>query len=434
MSIIDHGRSDGAAHGRPVAHDFDPFAGMPHEFFAAARRDSPVFYQEDIRGFVLTRYEDCRRLLGDRSGAVSANAALMQHLNVQPSPQATAILRESGFVPVPVLVDEDGEDHRLHRAATQPPFTQTRIKPLAGFIRRQVTERLDVIVADGAADLVAAMIYEVPATVILHMMGVPDEQLDMVRDFRGPWAVYTWGKPDQQVQLRTAEMMGAFGKWARGVMAERLAQPGADILSEAAANLRAKGAFERSRDFLDGYTLNIVMAGHETTANTAAYGLVHLLSDATQWQALVDEPALIPNAAEEILRYSTGVPTWRQRVLADMEFSGVTVPAGSVVYAAINSANRDEDVFGPDAERLNVRRESARRHIAFGTGAHTCMGNHLARLELCIMLEKLTRRLPHLELVPDQVFEFSPNTSQRGPERVLVRWNPRRNPLHRDRL
>jgi hypothetical protein len=112
----------------------------------------------------------------------------------------------------------------------------------------------------------------------------------------------------------------------------------------------------------------------------------------------------------------------------------VTVPAGSVVYAAINSANRDEDVFGPDAERLNVRRESARRHIAFGTGAHTCMGNHLARLELCIMLEKLTRRLPHLELVPDQVFEFSPNTSQRGPERVLVRWNPRRNPLHRDRL
>ncbi|HTF48716.1 MAG TPA: cytochrome P450 [Pseudonocardia sp.] len=434
MSMLEQGSPTTApTTGCPVAHDFDPFAGMPHAFFEKARRETPVFYQEDIRGYVLTRYEDCRRLLGDRSGDVSANAALMSHLNVAPIPEAMRILQESEFDLAPSVVDEDGAEHKLHRGVSQPPFSPRRVTPLAGFVRRQVTERLDAVVTDGAADMVDAMIYEVPATVILHMMGVPDEEMGNLKGFRGPWAIFIWGNPDDDVQLETAKMMSGFGEWARGIARDRLENPGDDIISEAIANLRDKGALESSRAWLNSYTLNIVMAGHETTANTAAYGLVHLLQHRDQWQALVDDPGLIPNAAEEILRYSTGVPTWRQRAMTELEFSGVTIPAGSVVYAALNSANRDEQVFGPDAERLNVRRESAKRHLAFGTGAHTCMGNHLAKLEICIMLEELTRRLPHLEVVPDQEFEFSPNTSQRGPERVHVRWDPSRNPLEADR-
>jgi len=432
MSTLEQGSPTIAPTGCPVAHDFDPFEGMPHAFFAKARRETPVFYQEDIRGYVLTRYDDCRRLLGDRGGDVSANAALMSHLNVAPIPEAMRILEESKFDLAPSVVDEDGAEHKLHRGVAQPPFTIGRIKPLADFVRRQVTERLDRVARDGAADMVDAMIYEVPATVILHMMGVPDDEMGNLKGFRGPWAIFIWGDPDERVQIETATMMSGFGEWARGIAADRLANPGDDIISETIANLRAKSALESSRAWLNSYTLNIVMAGHETTANTAAYGLVHLLQHRDQWQALVDDSGLIPNAAEEILRYSTGVPTWRQRAMTDLEFSGVTIPAGSVVYAALNSANRDEEVFGADAEQLNVRRESAKRHLAFGTGAHTCMGNHLAKLEICIMLEELTRRLPHLELVGDQEFEFSPNTSQRGPEQVHVRWDPSRNPLEAD--
>jgi hypothetical protein len=435
MSTLEQGSPAEAtpARGCPVAHGFDPFEGMPHAFFEKARRETPVFYQEDIRGYVLTRYEDCRTLLGDRSGAVSATAALMSHLNVEPIPEAMRILRDSKFDIAPSVVDEDGDEHKLHRGAAQPPFSSRRIAPLAGFVRRQITGRLDAIVGTGSVDMVDAMIYDVPATVILHMMGVPEEEMGNLKGFRGPWAIFIWGNPDEQVQLETARMMSGFGEWARGIARDRLDNPGDDLISEAIANLRAKGALESSRAWLNSYTLNIVMAGHETTANTAAYGLVHLLRNREQWQAIVDDPGLIPNAAEEVLRYSTGVPTWRQRATTDLEFSGVTVPAGSVVYAALNSANRDEAVFGADAERMDVRRESARKQIAFGTGAHTCMGNHLAKMEIRIMLEELTRRLPHLELVEGQEFEFSPNTSQRGPERVQVRWDPGRNPLEADR-
>lgn len=413
----------------PIADDFDPFDGMPHAFFELARKEYPVFYHPGIGAYVLTKYEDCRRLLGDRSGLVSASAALMQHLNVEPSPRAMQILAESGFNITPSMADEDGDDHKLHRASVQPAFTPSRIGSLAGFIRRQMVHRLERIVDAGRADIVNDIIYEVPALVILHMMGVPEDQMGMVKNFRGPWAVFVWGDPDEQVQIDTATMMGEFGKWARGIVVDRLANPGDDAVSEMIANLKGKGAFERDRLIVDSMTLNMPMAGHETTVNTMAYGIVHLLQNRDQWEDLVANPSLVPNAAEEILRYSTGVPTWRQRATADLTFQGITIPKDSVVYAAINSANRDEDVFGSDAEQFNIRRANANKHITFGTGPHTCMGNHLAKLEICIMLEELVRYLPHMEIVVDQDFVFSPNTSQRGPERVDITWDVRGNPI-----
>jgi cytochrome P450 len=302
------------------------------------------------------------------------------------------------------------------------------VRPLEAYVRDQVVQRLDAIVDAGRADIVEAMIYEVPATVILHLYGVPNDQMGMIKGFRGPWAIFIWGDPDDEVQMTTARMMSGFGTWAREVVDARIAEPGDDVISETTRLLQEKGILDENRAWLNSWTLNLLMAGHETTTNTAAYGLYHLLTHRDQYQALVDDPSLIPNAVEEILRFSTGVPTWRQRVLTDTTFSGVTVPAGSVVYAAINSANRDEDVFGPDAEAMDVTRANARRHLAFGAGVHLCLGNHLAKLEITIMLEELTRRLPHLELVADQELVFSPNTTQRGPESVHVRWDPATNP------
>lgn len=405
----------------PPGDDFDPFDGEPQAFLAGARAERPVFYHSGLDAYVLTRYADCHRVHSDTEN-VSAQPALLSHLNVEPMPEAMRILGESGFVPAPSIVDEDGTEHRLHRGVAHPPFRIGRITLLEPFIRRQVTERLDAIAAEsGEVDIVDALIYEVPATVILHMMGIPDEQMGMVKGFRGPWAVFIWGNPDEEVQLTTARMMGVFGQWARGIAAAEVENPSDGIIGETVKLLREKGELESSRLWLDSYTLNVVMAGHETTTNTMAGGLVALLEHPDQWRAVCADPSLIPNAVEEILRYATGVPAWRKRVLVDMDFSGVTVPSGSLVYTALNSANRDEDVF-PDGETFDIRRANANRHLAFGGGVHTCMGNHLAKLEMRIMLEELTRRFPNLALVAGRKLHYSPNTTQRGPESVFVRW------------
>lgn len=403
----------------PVAHDFDPFDGMPYEFFRRARRERPIFYHPELDAFVLTRYRDCERILKATSDEVTATAALQP--NVEPIPEAMEILREAGFVPAPSVVDEDGIAHRLHRTAAQAPFKPQAVKPLEAFVRRNVAAKLEAILPLGEADLVDAMIYEVPAATILHMMGVPDEQMGMIKDFRGPWGVFGWGYPTKDEQITVAQGMAAFAKWARELSDDRRANRGEDMISHAITNLEQWFALDVN--WLRSYTLNIVMAGHETTTNTMAGGIIALLEHRDQWEALCADPSLAENAVEEILRFATGVPTWRQRAVKDLEISGVTIPAGAKIYVALHSANRDEEVFGDDSERFDIRRKNASRHLAFGTGAHTCLGNSLAQLEMRIMLEELARALPGMELVPGQTYTFSRNTSQRGPEHVRVRWH-----------
>jgi cytochrome P450 len=391
-----------------------------------------VFYSADLDAYVVTRHADCDRILRDTGEYVSASAALEP--NVVPVPAAMERLGAAGFVPGPGegVVDEDGELHRRHRQAIQPPFRPAPIAALEDFVRREVTVRLDTIVKAGEADMVDALFFEVPAATILHMLGVPDSEMGIIKHFRGPWAVFGWGLPSEEEQLTAAEGVGAFWQWARAQVERALEAPGDDIISVSIANLQDdNGAIDV--DWMTRWTLNAVMAGHETTTNTCAAGLMALLGEPDQWQALTQDLAKVPNAVEEILRHSTGVPTWRQRALKDIDVDGVTIPAGAKIYVALCSAGRDERVFGDDSERFDLDRPDARKHIAFGSGRHTCLGNHMARLEMRVMFEELTTRLPHLQLVPGRRPSYSPNTSQRGPEQVMVTWDPTKNPIPADR-
>lgn len=424
-----HQASGSRATGCPVAHDFDPFDHEGLDFFTKARRERPVFYHEQLAAYVVTRYKDCERVLKASSEEVSATVALAP--NVAPSPEALRILGEAGFVPAPSMVDEDGAGHRLHRWASQAPFMPARVPELEEFVRRQIATRLEPIMNLGHADIVDAFIYEVPAAVILHMMGVPDEQMGMIKNFRGPWGVFGWGYPTDEEQVAVAKGIAEFGVWARELSDDRRRNRREDMISHAITNLES--TFTLDVSWLRSYTLNIVMAGHETTTNTMSGGMIALLSRRDQWEALCADPGLCANAADEVLRHQTGVPTWRQRAVKDIVLSGVKIPAGSKIYVALNSANRDEEIFGEDSEQFDVRRENAKKHITFGTGAHVCIGKDVARMEIRVMLEELTRRLPHMTLVPNQKYTYSRNTSQRGPEHVLVRWDPSRNPLPQDR-
>jgi cytochrome P450 len=139
---------------------------------------------------------------------------------------------------------------------------------------------------------------------------------------------------------------------------------------------------------------------------------------------LCADPALIPNAVEELLRFDSSVITWRRKTLKAVEMAGVQIPEGAKLLLALCSGNRDDAHF-PEPERLDLDRENAKTHLSFGFGIHYCLGAPLARLELKVILEELTRRLPSLRLVPDQRWEFPPNTSFRGPAELLVEWQAR---------
>ena len=153
----------------------------------------------------------------------------------------------------------------------------------------------------------------------------------------------------------------------------------------------------------------------------SANAIVTLMRHRQAWERLCAEPALIPNAVEELLRFDSSVITWRRKALKAVEVAGVAIPEGAKLLLALCSGNRDAAHF-PEPDRLDIDRDNAKTHLSFGFGIHYCLGAPLARLELKVILEELTRRLPSLRLAPDQPWEFPPNTSFRGPARLLVEW------------
>ena len=156
-----------------------------------------------------------------------------------------------------------------------------------------------------------------------------------------------------------------------------------------------------------------------------------LLQDWDVWDAICADPSLIPNAVEECLRLAGSIVAWRRLVLADTVIGDVAVPKGAKLLIVTTSANHDERHF-ENADVLDVYRDNTTDHLTFGYGSHQCMGKNLARMEMRIFLEEFTKRLPHMALVPGQAFTYLPNTSFRGPDHLLVQWDPSQNPERRD--
>jgi len=257
-------------------------------------------------------------------------------------------------------------------------------------------------------------------------LGVPDDDLERVKEWSEGRAVLTWGKlPDDEIM----ERMPTFIEYLRycfdkvdEMEARYLAgTAGEDYTSELIQRLHTEKpeGFEKVHVVLTLFGL--LMAGHETTTNQSGNGIRTLLQHRASWDELCADPKLIPNAVEEIIRHESGVISWRRVAKRDVTIEDITIPKDAQILVMLGAANRDEAHF-KDAETFDIHRPNAKQHLSFGHGNHYCLGAPLARLELRIFLEELTQRLPLLRLVPDQEYEYSPNTSHRGPTTLWVEW------------
>lgn len=419
----------------PVSHlagEFNPFEypylDNPYEFMARARAEEPVFYSPELDYYVVTRYEDIRSVFRDTE-KFSATIALEPLTPLWPSSLNKAV--EVGYIPGPVLVNEDEPIHRTRRKRIGEKFSPKRVQQLEPRIRGIVTEYLDKFVARGHADLVDDFVWEIPALVIFMFLGVPDEEAPLVKRFAARRTLFTWGRPTEEEQNQLVDEIGEYWNYCTAHIARLKAKLGDDFMSDVIR------VHQEEPDLIDEVYLyntmfNFLFAGHETTTFASGNAFRALLENRDAWEQLCADPSLIPNAVEEVLRYHSSVIAWRRRAQAPAAIGGVEIPEGSKILLVTGSGNHDDAVF-PDGDSLDIQRPNANRHIAFGFGNHTCMGSPLARLEMRIILEELTRRLPHLRLVENQRFEYSPNTSFRGPEHVRVEWDPARNPAPADR-
>lgn len=410
--------TEAVARGCPVHEPFDPlspeFLADPYAVLAALPlHETPVFYAPSIGYYVVTRHADVERVFRDPA---TWSAAVAQAPLAQLTPEAQEILLAGGHRPQPSMVSLDGLAHdRLRRPAARA-FSATRVSGMEPAIRATARELLDEAGATGPVDLVAALAFPLPANTIFTLIGVPPEDFARLKRWCGDRAALSWGRPAPEDQVRLADNIAAYRGYLRDLVDAKHEYRGDDLTSDL-LDIHAEEPEALTLAEIASILFSLSFAGHETTTGLIGNTIRRLLEAPERWAAVVAEPALIRGAIDETLRYDPSVPVWRRVTTRPAELGGVELPEGARLFLWLAAAGRDPSVF-PEPERFDPRRAGADRHLAFGLGAHYCLGAAFGKLEARIAVEELTRRHPRLRLVDGQTLTFHPNISFRGPEQL----------------
>ncbi len=403
-----------------IARRFDPFGAEyladPYPHLARARDATPAFYSPALDHWVVTRYDDIRSIL--LAPAVFSAANALSPLT-PPCPEATRIL--SGFGAVPTLANADPPGHTRVRRMVNGAFTPRRVSAMETVVRAVVAQFCDERLRLGHADIIRDFAWDLPVIVLFSILGAPAEDVAQVKEASENRVLFTYGKPAAEEQVRVAEGLVALWGYAKALVEDRIRNPRDDFTTDLVQALDGQG---RSLSVAEAstMTLNLLVAGHETTTSLVGNAFRRLLEDRSTWEQLCADPSLIPGAVEEVLRLDSPVVAWRRRTTQPVDIGGVAVPDGANLLLMLGSANRDPAKF-PHPDAFDIRRPNAHQHLSFGFGAHFCLGAPLARLEARIVLEEVSARLPSLRLVAGQPLEFLPNISFRGPLSLPVEWD-----------
>jgi cytochrome P450 len=396
---------------------FDPFApgftDDPYPHYAAVREQAPV-YQHPFGFWLLTSYENVSWLLrapglsveDDNVAADSLLRQAREDMYGDGTPRAGALS----------MLDRDPPDHTRLRKLVSKAFTPRAIRALRPRITDLVEGMLDSMAAAGTVDLVDALAFPLPFSVIAEMLGTPPADHERIRQLTGTVVRSLEPVADPGLVREILAADAQMSQIAADMIAWKRAKPANDLLT---ALIDAEDDGDAlSDDELVVQTLLLYIAGHETTVNLIAGGALALLHHPAQLALLRADPALVGNAVEEMLRYDSPVQASRRITLEPVTVGGGTIPAGAFVMASLGSANRDEQFWGADAGELRLDRENARQHLSFGAGHHHCLGASLARLEAAIAFEHLVGRFPGLALAGD--VEWNGRINLRGPAHLPV--------------
>jgi cytochrome P450 len=310
----------------------------------------------------------------------------------------------------------DPPDHTRIRRLVSGAFTPKAIAGLDPWIREATGRLLTSVDAATGFDLIDALAFPLPIAVICHLLGVPAQDQASFRAWGH--AVVAGLEPQTSLaarnQARAAELALTF--YLQDLVAKRRADPDESLLSTLVA-IEEDGDRLSSAE-LASTALLLLVAGFETTVNLIGNGTVALLGEPEQWERLREDPAQVPAAVEELLRYDSPVQVTSRTATEEVDLGGTAIKKGVEVIVAIGGANRDPGVFD-QPDRLLIDRPNASRHLSFSLGIHHCLGAALARLEARIAVEELTRRYPSLEMAAPPVRR--PLLLLRGFETVPVR-------------
>jgi cytochrome P450 family 142 subfamily A polypeptide 1 len=380
------------------------YAGDPFPAYAWLRRHAPVYFDEPRGLFAVALHEDVQRVSKDPERFCSSGSS---------RPDAPAI---------PSMINVDDPLHKRRRNLVNRGFTPRRVADHEPRIRQICRELIAKVAPIGRCDFVKDIAAPLPMIVIGDMLGVAPEDRDQLLRWSDELIEGSSSTAPLELQQAAGRAFGEYAEYHRRVVADRRARPGDDLIS---VLVRAEIDGERlSDDELLQESLLILVGGDETTRHVISGGMEALLRQPEQRALLAREPARIPIAVEEMLRWVTPIQNMNRTATRDLELRGQRIRKGDKVLLLYASANRDESVFQAP-ERFEASRDP-NPHLAFGGyGTHHCLGASLARLELRVMFEELLAALPDLELASDAPLALRPSNFIVGIQSMPVEFSTR---------
>jgi len=360
-----------------VAYDItsDEVRADPYATYRQLRSTDPVHRMRLVDAWALTRYQDIEAVLRDHKRFGNAGRVLVETIPLS-------------------LLDIDPPAHTRLRLLVSKAFTPRAVAKLGARIQELADQLLDAVAGKECFDLIAALGYPLPVTIIAEMLGVRPRDMDRFEQWSHALALSVdpmLGR--DQVQAIEHAQQEAYA-YFESIIADRRGQPRDDLVS---ALIAAEEEGDRlSHEELLSVMLLLLVAGNETTRNLIGNGMLALLKNPDQLQRLRDQPELLDSAVDELLRYDSPVQLNGRKALEDVELGGKRIRAGQVVISLVGAANRDPEVFA-DPDSLDIgRREKS--HLSFGRGIHYCLGAPLALLEARIAFASMLKRFTSIRL------------------------------------
>ncbi|MEK4527087.1 cytochrome P450 [Paenibacillus sp. BGI2013] len=378
------------------------FTHNPYPVYEMLRKEEPVFrlmFPHGEFGWIITRYEDAVRILKD--------PRFSKDMVRRYGADNQSIFSNN-------MLFSDPPDHKRLRGLVQKAFTPKLVADMRSHIQDIADELLDNLPSQEKMNLIDDFAFPLPIIVISEILGVPLEDRDKFRIWSNTIIDASIAESAELFEQHAREFTDYLTAWFAKVRQD----PGTDLISQLVI-AEESGQQLTERELLGVVSL-LIIAGHETTVNLIGNGILALLEHPEQRELLINQPELIHNAIEEMLRYNGPVEFSTSRwALEDIEFRGQRIAQGDLVIVALDSANRDEQQF-KDADIFDITREKS-SHLAFGKGIHLCLGAPLARLEGEIAVSTLLNRFPNIQLQADvNELEWRPGMNVRGVKEIPV--------------
>lgn len=402
----------------PYSDLFDPeFIADPYPALAIARRENPVVHLPELNLWLVSTFSHVQQVLRDPEKFTNAN---VQQPLFPFAAETKQYLVQSGFSPGPALTGSDGDLHARLRKNLQSAleFTPDKLQELESMIEASACQLIDAVSPMSEFDLVQSLTFKFPARVVFRLIGFPEEHDDQLQGWCLDRLRMFWGYSSVQEQLPIAEGLSEYWRYCVDFV-EHYRGPNTSI-TRRLLDTHREDPEQLSKHEIAGIIFGLVFAGQETTANLLASMFMFLLSDRSRWDRVREDRNLSDRAFNETLRLAPPIAAWRRLTNEDVVLGGVQIPKGSHLLVHLGSAGHDEEKF-VNAEKFDLDRREAAKHLAFGVGRHFCLGASLARLEARVVLNLVLDRMSDIELVSEQEINYVPNIAFRGPDRVLVR-------------